>query len=961
MHKNYTLIEQKQLPGINAEGFLYKHKSGAQVLYLKSEDDNKAFCASFKTPPADGTGIAHIMEHCVLNGSEKYPLKDPFNVLAAGSLNTYLNASTYPDRTIYPVASVNDKDFLILMDVYLDAVFFPKIYERRELLLQEGWHYQLEDAGEPLKYNGIVYNEMKGAFSDPHTLLYYAANKALFPDTPYVFESGGDPDEIPNLTYKQFTDFHKKYYHPENALLYFYGNMDIEFCFKKLDEEYLSKFAPIGLDVPAITQKPPAKAVFVTDKYSVAKEDDLEENYMSMNIAFPADIPQQDIEGLKLLNYVLMSTPASPLYKALVEAEIGEDLSGYLSPHLIQSTFTLSMRNGTLVAEELKARIDAILTNIVEKGLDKEFVAACLNFIEFQTREEDFGYMPKGLVYNGRALTGWIYGKSPFDRLLGLEYLTEIRGLCEAGGYLEDLISKFFLNNSHQVYVTLLSVLDLDGQKEKMIAEKLAAKKAAMNEKEIKQILTDYEDFKAYQAKADSPETLALIPRVAVADIKRNIEKVPLNINHEKGAEVFHVALPTNDIIYATLMFDMQSVDIKQLPLVRILQHVLSKVATKTRSTTVLTQDVQANLGGLNFTTDIISKTQQIFMPKAVVSGKFLSKNVDKMFEITADILQNSVFDDKSQIKNYVLELKASMEDMFLTGGHSFVMERAAGYFSAAAAYNNWLSGLSFYEYVKDLSENFDNRFEQMRSEMLQLMRVIYSKANAQYSIVADEDLYTRCIVYLNAFHNSLKEVPFAQKPVLPLIAPKNEGFITASKVQYCALAADIFQNGHEYNGGLKVLSNVLDDFLYEEIRVKGGAYGTWSNFGINGGMYFLSYRDPNVAATFDVFRRCVDFVRNLDLSPADVEKYVIGTIRSFDRPTTNAHKGLQAITNHLLGVTDEMRQKERDEILTASSVSLRRLADVVADAVASDNICAIGSEAAINQDSGLFSGIRRI
>ena len=965
IHKNYTLVDSRSLPHIGVEGYLYSHTSGARVLYLKSEDDNKVFSATFKTPPTDETGIAHIMEHCVLNGSQKYPLKDPFNELAKGSLCTFLNAITYPDRTMYPVASVNDKDFLILMDVYLDAVFFPKVYDRKETLLQEGWHYQLENAADPLKYNGIVYNEMKGAYSDPQGLMGDALKRLLFPDSIYSLDSGGNPEAIPDLTYEQFLAFHKQYYHPENAFIYLYGNMDVDLCFDKMDKEYLSKFAPSGSpEITVAEQKPLAKPALATENYSVADADDLDENYMGMSAALPANMPPRDLSGLQLLSYVLMATPASPLYKALVEAGIGEDISGYASIHCLHPQFSVTMRNATIGLEEFKTRIDGMLTEIANGGISKEFVAACLNHVEFIAKEEDYGaWWSKGLAYNDRSLIPWLYGHSPFDGLRGLEYLAEIRKLCEAGGYLEGLIRTHLLDNPHRAYVEMRPVLGLDDQKEQAVAEKLAALKADMTDAQIADVMADYQAFKTYQQTADTPEILGLIPRVAVADIKKEIERVPLNVFTDGGTEIYHAPLATNDIIYVTMMFDMDAVPADKLPLVRVLQHVLSKVATKKYDTAGLTQEIKAHLGGLTFAADCITRTQHDFSPRAVVSGKFLSKNTPVMFDLAQEILTNTVFNDRSQIKNYVLELKASMEDMFLTSGSGFAAERSAAYFSTWAAYNDALSGLGFYEYIKELADNFDKAgtFERLESDLTELLGMIYAKNNARYGIVGDDGLYTGCMTHLNTFHAGLGTAAAGTKPNIPLVTPKNEGFITASKVQYCALAADFLADGFSYSGGMKVLANVLDDYLYEEIRVKGGAYGLGSSFSQNGGMCFYSYRDPHVANTYEVYSRAADYVRNLTLSQTEMEKFIIGTIRGYDRPATNAHKGLRAMTNHLLGVTDEMRQKERNEILGAKLADVKKLADMVDAAVAQNNICAIGGETAINEGKGLFGAVKRI
>ncbi|MCL2573769.1 MAG: insulinase family protein [Defluviitaleaceae bacterium] len=961
MNKNYTLIDQRDLSHINAHGYLYSHPSGAQIMHLKSEDDNKVFCASFKTPPEDETGIAHIMEHCVLNGSQKYPLKDPFNELMTGSLYTFLNAMTYPDRTIYPVASVNDKDFLNLMDVYLDAVFFPKIYDRKETMLQEGWHYQLESAEDELKYNGIVYNEMKGAYSDPQDTIQNALRRTLYPDTSYRLDAGGNPDHIPQLNYEDFINFHKKHYHPQNAMIFFYGNMNIEHCFDKLDAEYLSRFTDDAekVDIPA--QKPLTTPAFTEDVYSVANEADLDENYMAVGISFPHDMSQLDSTGLKLLNYILMTTPASPLYKALVEAEIGEDISGYVSSDCLHPYMQITLKNATVSAKEFKSFVDDKLVDIAKNSISKKFVSACLNFLEFQAKEEDYGSLPKGISYCTRALTTWTYGGSPFDGMMGIVHLAEIRKLCEDGNYLEGLITKYLLDNPNRAYVTLKPVLDLDGQKEMVVAERLATTKAAMSEEEIAQTIAEYQNLRTFQESTDSDEIRALIPRLSVSDIKPEIETTPLDVKMEAGAEVYHSPLATNDIIYATMLFDISALPEKYLPLVKILQYVLSKVGTKKYSTSEITEEIKANLGGLSFSTDIISKTTSDFYPRATVYAKFLSANTEKMFEIVSEITKNTLFDDRSQIKNYVLEIKASMEQMFLTNGALFAVERAAGYFSLAAAYNDAVGGLSFYDYTKNLCDNFDTRFESLQTDLTELCSIIYSKGNVKYGIVADQELYNKYNKHLQNFHSSLHDAPVGERTALPLLSPKNDGFITASKVQYCAMAADIYADGHVYSGALRVLSNILDDYLYDEIRVKGGAYGMGSNFGRNGGMYLFSYRDPHVANTYNVYRNAAEHIKNLDLSNADMEKFILGTIRGFDRPATNAQKGSVAIVNRMLGITDEMRQIERSEILNANLSTIHELAHIVETALAQNNICTVGSEAAIMQNKELFGNIRKV
>jgi Zn-dependent M16 (insulinase) family peptidase len=954
------MTETREMAHLGALGCLYEHISGARVLYLKSEDTNKVFSITFLTPPTDDTGLAHIMEHCVLSGSRKYPLKDPFMQLAGGSLYTFLNAYTYPDKTIYPVASVNDVDFLNLMDVYCDAVFFPMVYERRHSFSQEGWHYQLDEAEGELKYNGVVYNEMKGAYSDPYRILYNVSDKALFPDTVYGFESGGNPEAITDIDYESFIEFHKNHYCPENALIFLYGDMDIEYCLKKLDEEYLSKFEKKGLRHEIAPQPPFGAPVFASGEYSVAEEKDLEQNYMAATYVFSHEMPPMDITGMKVLNYVLAMTPASPLYKIMVEANIGEDISGHFSRDSLHPSWGISMRNGRLSPEELKDFMDKALKQIADEGLNSEFVTACLNFLEFQAKEEDFGpNTPKGLVYNLRAMSSWLYDLSPWDALSGVIHLEQIREACAEGGYLEGLIREHILENNHRAYAIIKPVLNLDEEREEATRKKLASIKAELSAEEKEAIIAYCKELKVYQETPDPPELLALIPRLSVSDIKKEIERIPLEIKDETGARLLHAPLETNDIIYSTMIFDMSALPQKFLPLANILQYMLSKVATKNHDTLSLTQEIKGYLGGLGFSTDIITRSIEDFIPAALVSVKFLSQNTAKMFEIVAEILLDSLFDDKSQVKNYLLEMKAAMEDRFLTGGSSIALMRSMTYFSPAASYQDAIGGLGFYDFLRELCENYDNRFDSLKTDLREVAGMIYNKNHVQYNIVANEGLYKKFVAELKGFHAGLpgEQLPKAAPPAI--IDGGNEGLATASKVQYCALSANFFNDGFGYSGGLKVLGNVLDNYLYEEIRAKGGAYGCGSNFSHKGIMYFYSYRDPELVATYDVFKAAAEYIRNLDLSEKEIEKYILGTIRALDKPATNSHKGLSAASNYIQGWEDDMRQKERDEVLAANLESLRAFADLIEQSTAQNYICAVGAAAAL--DSGGFSIVRRV
>jgi len=956
MNKNYKLINDQPLASIKSHGYIYEHVSGAKILYLKSDDDNKIFSAAFKTPPEDDAGLPHILEHCVLNGSKKYPIKDPFNELAKSSLYTFLNAMTYPDKTIYPIGSCNDKDFLNLMDVYLDAVFFPAIHDRDETFLQEGWHYQLESPEDELKYNGIVYNEMKGAYSDPYDLLETASSKALFPDTCYAREAGGNPEAIPHLTYEQLKSFHKKYYHPENALIFFYGNMDIEDCFEHLDREYLSKFEKTGQEVKIEAQKPFSAPVDVTGEYSIADEELLGKNYLSAAWVLPEDMSVQEITGFKVLQYILMATPASPLYKALVESGIGEDINGGYGADAVQGEWGVTVKNASVTAGELGQLICQSLEDIVKNGLDKNFVSACLNFIEFQAREEDYGHRPKGLVYNLSALGSWLYDKCPFERLDGLRHLMDIRRECIDGRYLEGLITKYLLANNHRAYVTLTPVLDLDGKMEDAVAARLSKIKAGMSEAEIEAIIDDYKRLRNFQEAEDSEEATLCIPLLKISDVKKEAAKFPLT---DKGGQVLHSPQETNGILYSTMFFDTKSVALEHLPLIRILQYIISKTATQKYSNQELTEEIKGNLGGLNFAFDMITKDAEHFMPYAVVSAKALAKNAGKIFEIIAEIIYGSLFDDKSLIKNYVLELKAGCDNAFITSGNTIATRRAAAYFSKGAAYGDAAGGVGFYDYLCALLDNFDSRFEALGAELKSVANAIYNRDNVIYSITCNDELFEAYEPHRAAFHkalNSSKAIDAAK----PALAKGPEAFIAASKVQYVVQAA-YYAGMAEYSGAMRVLASILDNYLYSEIRVKGGAYGYNASFTREGGMYFGTYRDPHLENSLDVFKNTAKFTADLDISERELHKFILGTIRPTERPLTPAAKGMVAAVNHISGITDEARQKERYEVLAANVAQLREFAGLVEKCLEQGHVCVVGSEAAISKNEGIFDSVRKV
>lgn len=971
---NYTLTETRELPEIKALGHLYEHKNGAKIVYIKCEDENKVFSAAFRTPPFDETGLPHILEHCVLAGSEKYPAKEPFNELIKGSLHTYLNAMTFTDKTMYPIASCNDKDFLNLMDVYLDSVFFPMIYKRKESFLQEAWHFDSDGKNSPLQYNGIVYNEMKGAYSDPYDTIDMLYRKCLFPDTCYGLDSGGNPEHIPDLTYEDFLKFHKQYYIPENCYMYFYGNMDIEACFENLDKNYLSKFEKTGRQIEIKEQKPLDKPAFATGLYSLADtvgadpcvrpstlpDEQPCKNYIAASFVAEGAQAAELYHTMDLLIYILMQTPASPLKKALLEQGIGEDVHGEFNDSCISPTINIIVKNSKYTAEKLKEVIFSTLSDLVKNGIDKKMVEACINRFEFQYKEEEYGNTPKGLVYNMTLLTSWLYDGNPFDKLEPLAYLQKIRQKC-GGDYFEKLIEKYILKNPHSAYVTLFPDTNLDNENEKKLKLKLENIKNSLTQKELDKIHAEGEALLKYQETPDTAEVLEAVPLLNLTDIKKEALHIPLEQKQSDGCKILHTPLDTNDIAYVSFFFDTKKLDRDLLQSLSIYLYLLGKLDTERFSYVELNNEINESLGGLQFGFELF-ENKITYMPFVKITAKALSKNMPQIFSLTNELIGHTKFGDKQRIRTLMSEMKAKIQASHITKGHTLAFGRALSYFSEAGAYKQLVNGIDFYEQLSSVLENFDEQFPKLQAEFAELQRRIFNKNNITFSATLDEGMYQKFAPLAHDFYNNLHNETLDDCTIKFDLTAQNEAFITSSKVQYNAQAANFGVLGYEYGGLMRVLSKIISEgYLLEQIRVKGGAYGYGSQFMRNGAFYFYSYRDPKLSETYDVFAQASSYVSAFDANAHEMTKYILGTINGIDRPLSNAKKGEFAAAYHFMGVTQQMLQAERDEILSATPEKIRNLCGLLEQCTHPKHVCTFGGENMINSDKKIFKNIKKL
>ena len=968
----YEVVLTEDLPDLKSKGYLLKHKkSGARVLLMENDDENKVFTIGFRTPPSDSTGVPHIMEHSVLCGSRDFPVKDPFVELVKGSLNTFLNAMTYPDKTVYPVASCNDKDFQNLMHVYMDAVFYPNIYQHDEIFRQEGWSYKLDEPDGKLEYNGVVYNEMKGAFSSPEGVLDRVILNSLFPDTSYAYESGGDPEEIPNLTYEQFLDFHRKYYHPSNSYIYLYGDMDMEEKLKWLDENYLCEFDAAEVDSEICFQKPFDKMIEVEKTYSISSEETEEENtYLSYNKVIATSLDEKLYQAFQILDYALLSAPGAPLKKALMDAGIGKDIMGSYDNGIYQPIFSIIAKNvEPQQKEQFVQVIEDTLRKIVADGIDRKALEAGINYHEFRFREADFGNYPKGLMYGLDLFDSWLYDeKKPF---IHMQAIPTFAFLKEQIGtrYFEDLIQKWILDNPHGSMVIVKPERGRTARMDRELDEKLQTYKAGLSPDEVEKLARDTAELIVYQESEDAREDMEKIPVLGREDISREIAPI---CNEERvcgGIPMVYHNVETNGIGYVTLLFDLSGVPEEKLPYVGMLQAVLGIIDTTHYEYGELFNEINVHTGGigtsLELYPDVTKVKEKEFRATFEMKGKALYPKMDVLFKMMREILTESKLEDEKRLKEILSMLKSRLQMSFLSSGHTTAALRALSYSSPLSKFKDDTDGIGYYEAIKEIEEHFEEKKEELIANLKELAARIFRADNLMISYTAAPEGLDAVEKEMETFKNGLFERTDGDEQENRCIlhcVKRNEGFKTSSKVQYVARTGNFIDGGAAYSGALHILKVILSyDYLWQNIRVKGGAYGCMCNFNRIGEGYLISYRDPNLEKTIDVYEKVTEYLRNFEADDRDMNKYIIGTISNIDRPMNPSAKGTRSMNLYMNHVTEEMIKKEREEILNAGQEEIRALADVVAAMLAADQLCVIGSEEKIEEQKALFGEVRTL
>ena len=963
----YEILDEHRVEDVQSDGFILRHKkSGARIAILSNNDDNKVFYIGFRTPPEDETGVPHIIEHTTLCGSKKFPVKDPFIELAKGSLNTFLNAMTYPDKTVYPVASCNDQDFKNLMDVYLDAVFNPNITKYEEIFKQEGWHYELTGKDDELKINGVVYNEMKGAYSSPDEVLSSQIYRSLFPDNTYSKDSGGNPEYIPKLTYEAYLDFYHKYYHPSNSYIYLYGDMDVVERLEWLDKEYLSLYDYKKVNSEINKQPAFDEIKNVEAQYSITMDDSQEnKTYLSYNRVVGDTLDEMLYQAFDVLDYALVSSPGAPVKQALIDAGIGDDVYGSYDAGILQPVFSFVAKNANASqADEFESIIENTLKEVVKTGINKEALLAGINSSEFKFREADFGQFPKGLLFGLNCLDSWLFDDmKPFIHLECLGTFAKLRKAVDTN-YFEKLIQEYLLDNTHGSSVTVKPKRGLGNEREEALAKELSNYKASLSDEEIKKLIEDTEHLKKYQEEPSSDEDLRKLPMLTRADMKKNAMLFS-NIEDELlDVKVVRHDIESNGIDYISFLFDAGDFAQSELGYLGFFTNALGLVSTEKYSYTDLANATNIYTGGISTGTashpDIKDRNNFVF--KFEVKLKVLEKNLDKALELMEQMLLSSDFTDTKRLGELVAQIKARLQANLSSSGHLVAAMRSMSSFSRYALYQDELKGIAFYRSICRIEKELSESPKSVSDKLAAIAKKLFARNRMLISFTGNNEAYGNAKPSLEKVIAGFDKMSAIGNQAEVHFNTAKEAFIDASQIQYVAKTGDFICEGYEYTGALRLLRIILSyDYLWINVRVKGGAYGCMNTFLRSGESYFVSYRDPNLSDTLDVYDRIPEYIKSFSPDERDMTKYIIGTFSALDTPMNPEAKGSRSLSAYLEGITYEQIQKERNEILNAQPEDIRRLADLVEAVLKKDSICVIGNENMIKESAGLFENVEKL
>lgn len=948
----FRLIEKRFVSEVNAQCLYFEHvKSGARLLKIESDDDNKTFGITFKTVPSSDNGVAHITEHSVLNGSKNFPAKSPFDILSKGSLRTFVNAMTGRDATYYPIASMNEKDYFNLMHVYLDAVLFPLLYNDERILQQEGWHHELTDDESPVVYKGVVYNEMKGAFSNPQRELRYQMLRNIFPDNVYGRESGGTPAAIPTLTQKDFVAFHQKFYHPENSYIFLYGNAPLDKELDFIDKNYLSHFTKGGNRATIEDQKPFAARKDVLSYYNVMEGNDQNQTFLTLSYVIGHNTDQAQVMALEMIADVLVNQESAPVRIALQKAGIGKDVYAGVTDFK-QNLFSITVLNAN--ADDKDKFVEIVtheLTQQASVGLDKNEIAGVLSRMEFSLREGNSAQ--KGIGYMNQIRNNWFFDNDPFA---GLEYEKTLKTLKNnlKTNYLEKMIQDGMLNNPHSLVLTMAPKAGLDAEKNAATAKELADYKASLTPEARQKLIADTRALIEYQNEPESPEAVASIPTIALSDIN---PKAAFYTCEEKKAGATRVLFRdefTNGIVYSRLLFDMRVLPEDLLPYASLLSDLLGTLNTKNYTYGKLNNALNVNTGGFYTSIQTFSPDfdDNRLIPMFAITSKALSQKVSAMFDLTGEIVLQSLLSDTERIHELLVRRQSQLQSTMNQDGFNVASSRLPAYFSREGVFNQLTSGLDYYWFLSNLAGNFNAQSGQIATKLQQVADLLFTRQNLMANITCPIAEYQGYADALTALTSKLpsREMKIQSWNLTPEM--KNEGIMAASKVQYVIAGYNMKKLGYSWNGNMRVLSQMISsEWLHNQIRVIGGAYGGYSRFGADGMVTFNSYRDPNLKKTIETYKATADFLRKAEIDQAQFDRFIIGTIANLDMPLTASQRGNRAFDMHLNNRKQTDIQAERDAILKATIPQMKAYASMVEKIMEQGAVCVFGNTQKINQE----------
>ena len=960
-YHGFKCIHQENIKELNTLALRFEHeKTGAELLVLENDDDNKVFSVTFRTPPANDRGVAHILEHSVLCGSRKYPVKEPFVELMKSSLQTFLNAMTFPDKTMYPVASRNQKDLFNLMNVYLDAVFHPRITE--ETFMQEGWHYELEDPESPVSYKGVVFNEMKGVFSSPESVLDRYLAHSLFPKTTYGYESGGDPVAIPELTYEEFKDFHRRYYHPSNSRIFLYGDGNTEEYLKFLHGEYLSGFDRMEIDSQVGLQRRFSKPKWKEVAYPVSKDESLEKKtFVVVGLKLDKSSNYEHCLFMEILSHILLGTPGSPLRKALLESNLGSEvIGGGFDDNRIETLFAVGLKGAE--KENAQKIVDLIfntLKDLVDKGIDENQILASVNTVDFKLREANFGGFPKGIVYNIQALGSWLYDADPLSHLKYDRLMKKVKKKSTEGHF-EKLIQKYFLENKHCSVVTLVPKQGLAEKQEAKIRKQLRQMKASLSQPEIENLVKTTHTLQKMQMEPDPPEALATLPSLTLEDVNQEAPHYPNEIKKEHAPTTLFHDLFTNKIAYTQLCFNTDKVPQDKIQYLTLLGRLVLGMGTNKRDYVEMGQQIGIRTGGISssdFSTVPLGNRSQI-ISYLNFNGTALVEKVDDLFDLYEELFGERNFDNHQRLAEIIRSAKANMEASIVPNGNHYVLSRLQSYHSRLGRYDEMLEGITYFRFLEELLDRVETNPNEVADSFREVAQYIFTRENLLVNVTCSAKDYKKVEKRLQGVTDVLSDKSFSKVELdFDSSVDMNEAFMTASTVQYVGKAANLYDYGFKFSGQFDVLKALLRTvYLWDRVRVKGGAYGSTLSFDLyTGDLALVSYRDPNLAETLEVYDDIPGFLSHLDIPEEEFEKIVIGCAGKIDPPLSPDRKGSLSKTEYLAGMTHEFKQQRLEELMSTRLSDIRDYAGLFEQVRDQGTVCALGNESKIKKAASHF------